>query len=128
MAKGYYLSAHRSEADLIKKATYNLLAKDALEKAGGKVIAMAKVGEKLTVHENDVNQSTVLIELNTYDEALNAYHYVDNQEALLALDYVADRDIRIFEGIFLKAYKWYLETRKFNARIIHFSYDARLSF
>ena len=82
-----------------------MFAKDASEKAGGKVIAMAKVGEKLTVHENDVNQSTVLIELNTYDEALNAYHYVDNQEALLALDYVADRDIRIFEGIFLKAYK-----------------------
>ena len=74
MAKGYFLSAHRSEADPIKKAAYNLLAKDALEKAGGKVIAMAKVGEKLTVHENGVNQSTVLIEFNTYDEAINAYH------------------------------------------------------
>ena len=47
MAKGYFLSAHRSEANLIKKAAYNLLA---------------KVGEKLTVHENGVNQSTVLIE------------------------------------------------------------------
>jgi len=41
MANGYFLSAHRSEADLIKKAAYNLLAKDALEQAGGKVIAMA---------------------------------------------------------------------------------------
>ena len=89
---------------------------------------MAKVGEKLTVYENGVNQSTVLIESNTYDDAINAYHSVDYQEALLALDNCADRDIRIFEGIFLKAYKWYLETRKFNARIIHFSYDARLSF
>ena len=47
MAKGYFLSAHRSEADPIKKAAYNLLARDALEKAGGKVIAMAKVGENL---------------------------------------------------------------------------------
>jgi len=47
MAKGYFLSAHRSEADLIKKAAYNLLAKDALEKVGGKVIAMAKVGKNL---------------------------------------------------------------------------------
>jgi len=46
MAKGYFLSAHRSEADPIKKAAYNLLARDALEKAGGKVIAMAKVGKK----------------------------------------------------------------------------------
>ena len=41
MANGYFLSAYRSEADLIKKAAYNLLAKDALEQAGGKVIAMA---------------------------------------------------------------------------------------
>ena len=52
MAKGYFLSVHRSEADPIKKAAYHLLARDALEKAG----------EKLTVHENGVNQSTVLIE------------------------------------------------------------------
>ena len=99
MAKGYFLSAHRSEADPIKKAAYNLLAKDALEKAGGKVIAMAKVGKKLIVHESGINQSTVLIEFNTYDEAINAYHSVDYQEALLALDNGADRDIRIFEGI-----------------------------
>ena len=60
---------------------------------------MAKVGKKLTVHESGINQSTVLIEFNTYDEAINAYHSVDNQEALLALDNGADRDIRIFEGI-----------------------------
>ena len=89
MAKGYFLSAHRSEADPIKKAAYNFLARDALEKAG----------EKLAVHENGVSQSTVLIEFNTYDEAINAYHSVDYQEALLALDNGADRDIRIFEGI-----------------------------
>ena len=89
MAKGYFLSVHRSEADPIKKAAYNLLARDALEKAG----------EKLTVHENSTNQSTVLIEFNRYDEAINAYHSVDYQKALLALDNGADRDIRIFEGI-----------------------------
>ena len=86
MAKGYFLSVHRSEADPIKKAAYNLLARDALEKAG----------EKLTVHENGVNQSTVLIEFNTFDEAINAYHSGVYQEALLALDNGADRDIRIF--------------------------------
>ena len=89
MAKGYFLSVHRSEADPIKKAAYNLLARNALEKAG----------EKLTVHENGVNQSTVLIEFNTFDEAINAYHSGVYQEALLALDNGADRDIRIFEGI-----------------------------
>ena len=76
-----------------------MLARDALEKAGGKVIVMANVEKKLTVRENGINQSTVLIELNRYDEAINAYHSVDYQEALLALDNGADRDIRIFEVI-----------------------------
>jgi hypothetical protein len=38
---------------------------------------MAKAGAKLTVNENGVNQSTVLIDFNTYDEAINAYHSVD---------------------------------------------------
>ncbi len=57
---------------------------------------MAKVREKLTVHESGVNQSTALIEFNTCDEAINVYHSVDYQEALLALDNAADRDIRIF--------------------------------
>ena len=55
--------------------------------------------KKLTVHESGINQNTVLIEFNTYDEAINAYYSVDYQEALLALDNGADRDIRIFEGI-----------------------------
>ena len=76
-----------------------MLARDALEKAGGKVIVMVNVEKKLTVRENGINQSTVLIELNRYDEAINAYHSVDYQKALLALDNGADRDIRIFKGI-----------------------------
>ena len=35
MSKGYILSTHRSEADPVKKAAYNLLARNAFEKAGG---------------------------------------------------------------------------------------------
>jgi len=75
------------------------LAKDALEKAGGKIIAMAKINKKLTVYENGIKQSTVIIEFNSYDEAINAYHSTDYQKVLTALDNGADRDIRIFEGI-----------------------------
>ena len=58
-----------------------------------------KLEKKLAVHESGINQSTVLVEFNTYDEAINAYHSVDCQKALLALDNGADRDIRIFEDI-----------------------------
>ena len=56
MPKGYILSAHRSEANPVKKAAYNLLAKDVLEKAGGKIIAIAKIDGKLTVYENGTKQ------------------------------------------------------------------------
>ena len=58
-----------------------------------------KLEKKLAVHESGINQRTVLVEFNTYDEAINAYHSGVYQEALLALDNGADRDIRIFEGI-----------------------------
>jgi uncharacterized protein (DUF1330 family) len=97
--KGYISSAHRSEADPVKKAAYNLLAKDALKKAGGKIIAMVRIDGKLTVYENGIKQSIVLIEFNSYNEAKNAYQSSDYQKALLALDNGADRDIRIFEGV-----------------------------
>ena len=101
MSKGYILSAHRSEADPVKKAAYNLLARNALERLEVKLL-QCKSRKKLTVYENGVNQSTVLIEFSTYDEAINAYHSSDYQKALLALDNGADRDIRI-----LKAYECY---------------------
>ena len=37
MPKGYMISAHRSEADPVKRAAYRKLAKPALEAAGGKI-------------------------------------------------------------------------------------------
>ena len=60
---------------------------------------MAKIDGQLTIHENVIKQSTLLIEFNSYDEAINAYHSSEYQKALTALDNGADRDIRIFEGI-----------------------------
>ena len=60
---------------------------------------MARIDGKLTIYENGIKQSTVLIVFNSYDEVINAYHSSDYQKALLALDNGADRDIRIFEGV-----------------------------
>ena len=42
MSKGYILSVQWSEADQVKKEAYNQLAKNALEKTGGKIITTAK--------------------------------------------------------------------------------------
>ena len=54
---------------------------------------IAKIDGKLTVYEYGITQTTVLIEFNSYNEAINAYHSSDYQKALLALDNGADRNI-----------------------------------
>jgi uncharacterized protein (DUF1330 family) len=41
----------------------------------------------------------VLIEFNSYDEAINAYHSTDYQKVLLVSDNGGDKSIRIFEGV-----------------------------
>lgn len=78
------LSAQRSEANPFKKAAYNLLAKDALELDGGKVIVLATPGSKLSARENGVEPSTVLIEFQLYEIALAADESTKYREALAA--------------------------------------------
>ena len=39
MPKGYYLSAHRSEGDPVKKAAYAKFAIPAIKQAGGRILA-----------------------------------------------------------------------------------------
>ena len=96
MAKGYMLSAHRAEADPVKREAYVKLAGPALEAAGG--IFLAK-GGKVEAKENGIAQRTILIEFESYEAALAAYESDDYKEALRALDGGADRDIRLFEGL-----------------------------
>ena len=43
MPKGYLLSAHRSPADPEKREAYLKLAGPAIEKAGGKVLALSLI-------------------------------------------------------------------------------------
>ena len=51
MPKGYMISAHRSEADPVKRAAYRELAKPALEAVGGKFLSL---GEKVVAKENGI--------------------------------------------------------------------------
>tara|TARA_B100000945_G_C20351634_1_gene582530 strand:- start:4 stop:294 length:291 start_codon:yes stop_codon:yes gene_type:complete len=96
MAKGYFLSAHRSPANPEKRAAYLKLAKPAFEKAGGKSLASTN---KITAKENGIVEQTVLVEFESYEKAVAAYNSEDYQKALEALDGGADRDVRIFEGL-----------------------------
>jgi uncharacterized protein (DUF1330 family) len=95
MAKGYFLSAHRSPANPKKERLTLHLLPLLLIKAGGKILASTNI---IDAHENGVVQQTVLIEFESFEKAKSAYNSPEYQEALKALDGGADRDIRIFEG------------------------------
>ena len=95
MAKGYFLSAHRSLANPQKRDAYLVLATPAFVKACGKFLASTNI---IDAHENGIAQQTVLIEFESIEKAKLAYNSPEYQEALKALDGGADRDIRIFEG------------------------------
>ena len=96
MPKGYMISAHRSEADPIKRAAYLELAKPAIEAAGGKFLS---TGARVVAKENGLAQKTVLIEFHSLEAAVAAYESADYQKALEALAGGSDRDIRLIEGI-----------------------------
>jgi len=95
MPKGYFLSAHRSPANPQKREAYLQLAGSAMLKASGTTLASTN---KVEAHENGVSEQTVLIEFESLEKAIAAYHSDDYQKAIEALDGGADRDIRIFEG------------------------------
>jgi len=97
MAKGYMISAHRSEADSEKRAAYLDLAAPALLAAGGKFLAAGDC--RVVAKENGIEQRTVLIEFESFEAAVAAYESDAYQNALDALAGGADRDVRLFEGI-----------------------------
>ena len=96
MPKGYFVSAHRSEADPEKRAAYLKLAGPAVEKHQGKILASTN---KIKIFENGKAEQTVLIEFETFQKAADFIDSEDYQNALKALDGGADRDCRVFEGV-----------------------------
>ena len=96
MPKGYMISAHRSEADPVKRAAYLELAGPAIEAAGGKILSK---GARVVAKENGLAQQTVIIEFESFEAAVAAYDSEDYKKALEALDGGSDRDIRLIEGV-----------------------------
>ena len=96
MPKGYFVSAHRSEADPEKRAAYLKLAGPAIEKYNGKVLASTN---KIKVFEDGKVEQTVLVEFESFEKAAECTDTKEYQDALLALDGGANRDCRVFEGL-----------------------------
>ena len=96
MPKGYMISAHRSEADPIKRAAYLELAGPAIKVTGGKILSK---GARVVAKENGLAQQTVIIEFESFVAAVAEYESQGYQKALEALDGGSDRDIRLIEGV-----------------------------
>ena len=96
MAKAYWINTFRSVRDPQRLARYVELAGPAMREAGGRFLAR---GEPARVFESGLMQRTVVIEFDSVDQAVAAYHSPGYQEALRALGDGAERDLRIVEAV-----------------------------
>ncbi|MFE1795970.1 MULTISPECIES: DUF1330 domain-containing protein [unclassified Streptomyces] len=96
MPKGYWISAYRTISDPEKLAAYGKLAPAAVEAAGGRVLAR---GGRVVAHDDGIAERTVLIEFDSFEQAVAAHESEAYQEALAALSDGVERDFRIIEGL-----------------------------
>jgi uncharacterized protein (DUF1330 family) len=95
MAKGYWISAYRQIHDPEKLAAYGKLAVPAIQASGGRFLAR---GGQVEAHEAGTDLRTVIVEFDSYADAVAARQTPAYQEALAALADGVERDFRIVEG------------------------------
>ena len=96
MAKGYWMSAYREIIDADKLTAYVALAGVAVQNNGGRFLVR---GGQVQSKEDAIAERTVLVEFDSYEQALATYESPAYQEALKALDGGVVRDLRIVEGV-----------------------------
>lgn len=96
MAKGYWVSVYRTIADPEKVAAYDKLARPAVKAAGGRLLSR---GSRVVTHDAGIAERTILIEFDSFEQAVAARASVAYQEALAALADGVERDFRIIEGL-----------------------------
>jgi uncharacterized protein (DUF1330 family) len=96
VAKGYWVSAYRTISDPEKLAAYNKLARPAVQAGGGRVLAR---DGRVVAHDAGIAERTVLIEFDSFEQAVAAHASAAYQEALAALADGVERDFRIIEGL-----------------------------
>jgi uncharacterized protein (DUF1330 family) len=96
MSKGYWVSAYHSVSDPEALAAYAKLAAPAIQAAGGRFLAR---GGKVKANEAGLNERTVIVEFDSFDQAVAAYESEAYRVALVALGTGAKRDHRIVEGV-----------------------------
>ncbi len=96
MPKGYWVSVYRTISDPEKLAAYNKLAGLAVPAAGGRTLIR---GGRVVAHDAGIAERTVLVEFDSFEQAVAAHESAAYQEALVALSDGVERDFRIVEGI-----------------------------
>jgi uncharacterized protein (DUF1330 family) len=96
VAKGYWVSVYRTVSDPERLAAYNELARPAVQAGGGRTLAR---DGRIVAHEAGNTQRVVLVEFDSFEQAVAAYESEAYRKALLALDGAVERDFRIIEGI-----------------------------
>jgi uncharacterized protein (DUF1330 family) len=96
VAKGYWVSVYPAISDPERLTAYNKLARPAVQAGGGRTLSH---GGRVVPHEAGITQRVVLIEFDSFEQAVAAYESEAYQKALTALPDGVDRDFRIIEGI-----------------------------
>ncbi|MGP3769718.1 DUF1330 domain-containing protein [Streptomyces sp. SDT5-1] len=97
MPKGYWVSVYRTISDPEKLAAYDKLAGPAVQAGGGRLLAAAS--SRVVAHEDGTVERTILIEFDSFEQAVAARESAAYQEALAALSDGVERDFRIVEGV-----------------------------
>ncbi|MFJ5044472.1 DUF1330 domain-containing protein [Streptomyces sp. NPDC098077] len=96
MAKGYWVSVYRTITDPEKVAAYDKLTGPAIDAAGGRTLSL---GSRVEAHDAGIAERTVLIEFDSFEQAVAARESAAYQEALVVLADAVERDFRIIEGL-----------------------------
>jgi uncharacterized protein (DUF1330 family) len=97
MKKGYWVVAYRTVGDEATMKSYGALASAALGQFEARLLVGS--GNAVTALEAGLKQLTVVVEFDSYDQALAAYESADYKKALVALGSSVERDFRIVEGV-----------------------------
>jgi len=96
MTKGYWVSVYPAISDPETLTAYNTLARLAVQAGGGRTLAR---GSRVVAHEAGIAHRVVLVEFDSFEQAVAAYESEPYQKALAALPDGFERDFRIIEGI-----------------------------
>ena len=96
MKKGYWVVAYHTVGDEATMKGYGELAGAALAPFGARLLVPP--GSPVTALEAGLKQTTVVVEFDSYVDALAAYETADYKKALAVLGPGVKRDFRIAEG------------------------------